>query len=273
MELGRSGRCAVAGVTPDPVRGAYRGAAGSWAEDASLAYIPLARHLVSRLDGRLPGPRALDAGAGTGAIGDLLRELGADVVSLDLEPDMLRHRIGDRGPAVVGDVVRLPLRSRTFDLVVGGFVLNHVADQVAALRELGRVTRPGGVLLASVFGNERSALKEEVDGCLTEFGWAAPEWYAVVRKRSEAVGTAELFEARVREAGLAGTVRSTAVDVGLDSPELVVRYRLAMAHSRAFVDGLSDGQREALIRKAVAAVTATREPFRPVVLELVATVR
>lgn len=260
-------------MNPDLVRGAYRGAAGSWADDASLAYVPLARHLVAQLEGRLPGRRALDAGAGTGAAGDLLRELGAGVVSVDLEPDMLRHQLGARGPAVVGDVARLPLRSRHFDVVVAGFVLNHVADHVAALRELGRVTRPGGVLLASVFANERSPLKEAVDERLLAFGWTPPGWYAAVRERSEAVGTTERFEAHAREAALDGSVRSVVVDVGLDTPEVVVRYRLAMAHVRGFVAGLSEAERRALVREAVAAVAATHEQFRPVVLELVVTVR
>lgn len=273
VELGCAGRCPVAGVSHDLVRGAYRGAARSWADDASLAYVPLARHLLAHLGGGLPGRRALDAGAGTGAAGDLLRELGADVVSVDLEPDMLRHRLDAREHAVVGDVARLPLRSRHFDVVVAGFVLNHVADHVAALRELGRVTRRGGVVLASVFANERSALKEAVDEQLLAFGWSPPEWYVAVRERSEAVGTTELFEARARDAELDGSVRSAAVDVGLDTPELVVRYRLAMAHCRSFVAGLADHDRRALVREAVAAVAATHEPFRPVVLELVATVR
>jgi len=260
-------------MTPDLVRGAYRGAADSWADDASLAYVPLARHLLARLEGRLPGRHALDAGAGTGAAGDLLRELGAEVVSVDLEPDMLRHQLGVRGHAVVGDVARLPLRSRHFDVVVAGFVLNHVADQVAALRELGRVTRPGGVLLGSVFANERSALKDAVDERLADHGWSPPGWYTAVRERSEAVGTTELFEACAREAALDGSVRAVAVDVGLDTPELIVRYRLALAHARGFVAGLSGDERRTLVRDAVAAVAAAHEPFRPVVLELVVTVR
>jgi demethylmenaquinone methyltransferase/2-methoxy-6-polyprenyl-1,4-benzoquinol methylase len=262
----------MARLSPDPLRGAYQGAADSWAQDASLAYVPLARHLLAQLEGRLPGPSALDAGAGTGAAGDLLRELGATVVSVDLEPDMLRHRLLERGHVLVGDVARLPLRSGLFDVVVAGFVLNHVADHVAALRELGRVTRPGGVLLASVFGNERSALKEVVDDRLLAFGWSPPEWYTAVRERADQVGTVERFEARARSAGLAATVRSRAVDVGLDTPEQVVRYRLAMAQNRGFVAGLSDDVRQALVSEAVAAVAATHEPFRPVVLELLAKV-
>ena len=260
-------------MSPDLVRGAYQGSARSWADDASLAYIPLARHLVAQLGGRIPGPRALDAGAGTGAAGDLLRELGASVVSVDLEADMLRHRLEERGPAVVGDVARLPLQSGHFDLVVAAFVLNHVADHDAALRELGRVTRPGGVVLASVFANDRSTLKEVVDERLLAFGWSPPEWYTAVRERSEVVGTTERLEARANEAGLDGSVRSSAVDVGLDTPELVVRYRLAMAHVRGFVAGLPDDARSALVREAVTAVAESNESFRPVVLELVATVR
>ena len=51
-----------------------------------------------------------------------------------------------------------------------------------------------------------------------------------------------------------------------------MRYRLSMAHCRGFVAGLPDDERQALVREAVAAVAATHEPFRPVVLELVATV-
>jgi SAM-dependent methyltransferase len=155
-------------------------------------------------------------------------------------------------------------------VVVAGFVLNHVADHVAALRELGRVTRPGGVLLASVFDNERSALKEAVDDCLLAFGWSPPEWYTAVRERADTIGTVERFEACARSAGLAADVRSAAVDVGLDSPELVVRYRLSMAHCRSFVAGLSDYERQALVSEATAAVAARHEPFRPVVLELLA---
>jgi SAM-dependent methyltransferase len=260
-------------VSADPLVGAYRGAAQSWADDASLAYVPLARHLLAHLDGHLPGPDALDAGAGTGAVGDLLRELGATVVSLDLEPDMLRHHLPERGLAVVGDVARLPLWSDRFDVTVAAFVLNHVADHVACLSELARVTRPGGVVLASVFGNERSPVKEAVDECLLEFGWSQPTWYAAVRERAEATGTVALFETHARAAGLDhAEVREVVVDVGLDAPELVVRYRLAMAHTRDFVLRLPADERTALRHRAVSAVAALGEPFRPEVLELVARV-
>jgi SAM-dependent methyltransferase len=257
-------------VSRDPLAGAYRGAAQSWADDASLVYVPLARHLLAHLDGRLPGSRALDAGAGTGAVGDLLRELGATVVSVDLEPDMLRHHLDQRGVAVVGDLSRLPLREAQFDVAVAAFVLNHVTDHVACLREMARTTRPGGVVLASVFGNDRSPVKEAVDGCLLEFGWAQPPWYAAVRDRAEATGTVELLTGHARAAGLDRVeVHQVAVDVGLGVPE-VVRYRLAMAHTRDFVLGLPEADRADLRRAAEAAVSDLGGDFRPEVLELVA---
>ena len=51
-----------------------------------------------------------------------------------------------------------------------------------------------------------------------------------------------------------------------------MRYRLSMAQNRGFVAGLPDDVRRALVSEAVAAVAATNEPFRPVVLELLAQV-
>ena len=272
MDGGSRGRRAVARVS-DPVRGAYHGGAQAWAADASLAYVPLARHLVARLGGDLPGPRALDAGAGTGAAGDELRRLGASVVSVDLEPDMLAYHLAQRGPAVAADVAQLPLRSGSFDVVASAFVLNHVPDAPGTLRELGRVTRPGGTILASVFGNERSAAKEAVDETFLRFGWTPPDWYAAVRERAETIGTPDALAAAARRAGLADVeVWCEPVDVGLDTPELVVRYRLGLAHARAFLDRMDDDARSAFVREAADAVDATGEPFRPEVLELVARV-
>lgn len=78
------------------------------------------------LRGRLPGRRyfALDMGVGHG---------GWDYSALD----------------VVGDVMRLPLRDRSVDVVVSKQVLEHVPEPVATLREIARVLRPGGRVLLS----------------------------------------------------------------------------------------------------------------------------
>jgi SAM-dependent methyltransferase len=190
-----------------------------------------------------------------------------------VETDMLAHRLADRGPAVAADVARLPFRSEVFDVTAAAFVLNHVPDHVAALGELARVTRRGGRVLASVFGNERSAAKDAVDQTLVRFGWTEPDWYAAVRERAEAIGTTSLFRDRARDAGLErAEVTCTAVDLDLDSPDLVVRYRLGLAHAHEFVSEMDPETLAALVNEATTAVARTGEPFRPEVLELVAPV-
>ena len=80
-----------------PARGAYAGAGPGWAADASLVY----RAAGPAPRGPQPDPArrplVLDAGAGTGAAGSVLADLGARVVESDIEPTMLEPRTG--GPA------------------------------------------------------------------------------------------------------------------------------------------------------------------------------
>lgn len=97
------------------------------------------------------GGRVLEAGCGTGL---LLREIDrtADVaVGVDLSAGMLglAHR---RGLNVVqGSVTALPFGDGAFDTVCSFKVLAHVPDLDLALRELVRVTRPGGHLVLEVY--------------------------------------------------------------------------------------------------------------------------
>ena len=98
-----------------------------------------------------PGRRVLNAGAGQGTLSQLLDSHGFTVVSTDSAPaavEVLRSRV--RGDVVAADVTRLPFPERAFDAAVLAEVLEHVEDDRAALRELARVVRPGGVLAISV---------------------------------------------------------------------------------------------------------------------------
>lgn len=108
----------------------------------------LDRHARPATDAR---PNLLDAGCGTG---ENLAQLGAghDTVGVDLSPAATAF-CGARGQRVVrGSVLSLPFRDRGFDRVTSFDVLYHrwVADDAAAVRELARVLRPGGVLLVRV---------------------------------------------------------------------------------------------------------------------------
>jgi SAM-dependent methyltransferase len=113
---------------------------------------PAYRAAVAEL-GLPPGGRALDAGCGTARALPLLREAvgpSGTVVGVDLTPEMLREAtvLGRHrdGALVEGDGARLPLREGTFDAALAAGLVHHLPDPEAGLRELARVTRPGGRL-------------------------------------------------------------------------------------------------------------------------------
>jgi SAM-dependent methyltransferase len=111
-----------------------------------------AAHLLPHLS---PGLAVLDVGAGPGTITADLAELVAPgrVTALELTEaalELSRAEIARRGIATVdfatGDVHALDFPDASFDVVHAHQVLQHVGDPVAALREMRRVTRPGGLV-------------------------------------------------------------------------------------------------------------------------------
>ena len=152
-------------------------------------------------------------------------------------------------------------------------MLNHLADPVVGLRELARVTRSDGVILASVFGDDRAPAKDAIDAVLAARGWQSPSWYLAMHQRADAVATTEKMTVAARRAGLVdATVSCTEIDVGLDDAALVVRYRFGMPQVSGYVDSLAPAARAALLADAIAAVEQTGQRFRPTVVELVARV-
>lgn len=65
-----------------------------------------------------------------------------------------RERLGDRASYAVADVQDLPFADSSFDLVVANHMLFHVPDRERALREIARVLRPGGAIVATTNGIE-----------------------------------------------------------------------------------------------------------------------
>jgi ubiquinone/menaquinone biosynthesis C-methylase UbiE len=96
--------------------------------------------------------RALDAGAGTGALAFALSPFVSEVLAVDLEPALLeeaRRRAADFPNVTIaqGDITRLDLASGTFDLAGSARTLHHVRRPELAISELARVTRFGGHML------------------------------------------------------------------------------------------------------------------------------
>ena len=116
-----------------------------------------------------PGMRILDVAAGTGTSSRPLADAGALVVPLDLSFGMLaegKRRWPDLG-FVQADALQLPFADATFDAVTISYGLRNVEDTAAALRELRRVTRPGGLVVINefstpVFGPFRAVYREAV---------------------------------------------------------------------------------------------------------------
>ena len=95
-------------------------------------------------------PQILDVGCGTGANLELLGEYG-DAQGVDVSTDALQF-CRDRGLNSVrlGEAEKLPFADESFDLVTGLDVVEHLDDDLAGLREMRRVLRPGGHALLFV---------------------------------------------------------------------------------------------------------------------------
>ncbi len=98
-----------------------------------------------------PGERVLDLAAGTAVSAVELARSGATVVACDFSLGMLGEGRGRGVPLVAGDALALPFPDAVFDAVTIAFGLRNVADPAQALRELARVTRPGGRLVVCEF--------------------------------------------------------------------------------------------------------------------------
>ena len=122
----------------------------------SLGQTRLWRRAVARAVDARPGQRVLDLAAGTGSSSLPFDAAGAHVVACRLLPrHAARGQAATTPPStlIAGDALRLPFADGTFDAVTISFGLRNVSDVDAALREMARVTRPGGRLVVCEFSH------------------------------------------------------------------------------------------------------------------------
>jgi SAM-dependent methyltransferase len=117
---------------------------------AEPLYQPYKRRLIELLE---PDPESsyLDVGCGTGAAALALKEAcGCRVTGLDSSKTMT-HEAGARGltTVVLADAHALPFAGGAFDGAWGDRTFQHLADPRAALHEMVRVVKPGGVVLTA----------------------------------------------------------------------------------------------------------------------------
>ncbi|MDN4171734.1 demethylmenaquinone methyltransferase [Nocardioides sp. SOB77] len=105
------------------------------------------------------GDLVLDLAAGTGTSSQPFADRGATVVPCDFSLGMLR--VGKQArpdlPFTAGDGTRLPFADDTFDAVTISFGLRNIVDPLAGLREMRRVTKPGGRLVVCEFSHPTHA--------------------------------------------------------------------------------------------------------------------
>ncbi len=95
--------------------------------------------------------RTLEVGCGTGLILRETDDVAAHATGVDLSHGMLRLAQRRQLSVIQGSATKLPLPNDAFDLVYSFKVLAHVPDLGQALREMARVTRPGGTLVLEFY--------------------------------------------------------------------------------------------------------------------------
>ncbi|GAA3378149.1 demethylmenaquinone methyltransferase [Streptomyces racemochromogenes] len=119
----------------------------------SLGQARLWRKEAARAVAARPGHKVLDLAAGTATSSLPYAATGAYVVPCDFSLGMLREGKKRHAwlPLTAGDATRLPFKDDTFDTVTISFGLRNVQDTDGALREMYRVTKPGGQVVISEF--------------------------------------------------------------------------------------------------------------------------
>lgn len=144
-----------------------------------------------------PGSRILDMGSGSGALAQRLLDADYDVLATDIDS----HGYVARAPHQLWDATsdgQLPVPEGSLDAVCAIEILEHVESPLAALRNIRRVLRPGGLLIASTpnIGHPRSRLKYLLTGSPSFFG---PEYYQGCGHRT--LLTDWILDAHIRAAG------------------------------------------------------------------------
>jgi SAM-dependent methyltransferase len=206
------------------------------------------------------GQRVLDVGCGPGALtSELVRRLGpANVAAVDpsasfVEAAAARNPGADVRLAAAED---LPFDDGAFDAALAQLVVHFMADPVAGISEMARVTRPNGVVAASVWDHGGG------QGPLGTFWNAARELDPAVNDESTLAGVREGHLVELFRAAGLSEVTSAVLDASLEHQTFEdwwEPFTRGVGPAGAYVGGL-DSWRQAELRERCRAILP-EQPF------------
>jgi SAM-dependent methyltransferase len=171
----------------------------------------------------------LEVGCGRGEFAARVVRAGVEIAAIDVSPRMVQLTAARGVRAEVADVERLPFADGAFDAAVANFMLYHVPDIDLGIKELARVVRPGGRLIAATNGRRQ----------------LAELWELVGRDLSDRDEGFTRENGAARLAGHFAEVRRTDLDttMRLTAPEIrdYIAHSIRHQHLAAQVPDLSDG--------------------------------
>ena len=194
----------------------------------------------ARLAGVRAGQRVLDVGCGPGALtAQLAERLGAGVVSFVAAVRARLPEVDVRS----GAAEQLPFPDGSFDIALAQLVVHFMTDPVLGLREMARVTRPGGLVAACVWDHAGAG------GPLAAFWRAVHDMDPHARDEAELAGAREGHLAELCQAAGLTHIEPAALTVSVGFTTFAdwwEPFTLGVGPAGAYVNQLDQARRDVL---------------------------